>query len=106
MSFEQKSIIARQLQKQLKKAGVDIDTNSIKVDKSGVYEFQTVEASNDIFKERIPLKKAYELVKSIKCNGDILKVYATLQSQLATQTGGYNKVSVNIEGDSDLKSLF
>lgn len=106
MSFEQKSIIARQLQKQLRKAGVDIDTNSIKVDESGVYEFQTVEASNDIYKERIPLKKAYELVKSINCNDDILKVYATLQSQLATQTGGYNKVSVNIEGDSELKSLF
>lgn len=106
MSFEDKVLIAKQLKSYLRKAGVDVDINSIKLNESGVYDFQTVKASDDIFKERLPLREAYKLVEPLNFKGDILKVYATLQSQLVTQTCGYNKISVDIEGDQDLKSLF
>lgn len=108
MTIEQKDRYVKILKAQLNSKGVDVDTNSIVLSEDGeAVSYNVVRASDSISLEELPIKEAQDAIKSLGYEGDVLKVYASLKAQVNPHTEGYLDLQAyNIEGDSELKSLF
>ena len=108
MTVEQKDRYVKILKAQLNSKGVDVDTNSIVLSDDGeAISYNVVKASDSILLEELPLKEAQAAIKDLGYEGDVLKVYASLKGQANPHTEGYLELQAyNIEGDSELKSLF
>ena len=108
MTIEQKDRYVKILKAQLNSKGIDVDTNSVVLSDSGeAITYNVVKANNDIFLEELSIKEAQEAVRSLGYEGDVLTIYASLKAQVAPHTDGYLELKAyDIEGDTDLKSLF
>lgn len=111
MSDIKKRSYLQAIKAQLNSIGIDIEDNSIILNDNGIADsFTVINAnSNDIYPEYITNVSRKKVAHKLGYDGDILKIYASLKSQLSTQyseDGFDNFIETDLSKDDTLKTLF
>lgn len=111
MSDVKKQGYLQALKAQLNSLGIDVEDKSVVIDSNGeIKSYNVIKASNDnLYPEYIINVDSKKVAQKLGYDGDILKIYASLKSQLSTQYSEDNVkdfIETDLSKDDTLKTLF